>query len=91
MPTIHLLIKGKVQGVFYRQTAKQIAKKLSLTGWIKNTEEGDVVARVTGNRDCLDQFISWCRTGPEKAQVTNVSVTEETEILFESFEVIRGS
>lgn len=90
MPTIHLLIKGKVQGVFYRATAKKIAGKLDLTGWIRNTGEGDVEAMVTGNQDQLDQFISWCKKGPEKAQVTDVTVTPEDESAFKDFEVIRG-
>ena len=90
MPTVHLSIKGKVQGVFYRQTAKRIAENLSLTGWIKNTGHGDVEARITGNREHIDQFITWCKSGPEKAQVTGVSVNEETETSFEYFEVIRG-
>ena len=41
MPTVHLLISGKVQGVFFRATAKDVADEIGITGWVKNTDEGD--------------------------------------------------
>ena len=90
MPTIHLLIKGNVQGVFYRATAKKIADKLKLTGWIKNTREGNVEAVASGDDQQLNEFISWCKQGPEKATVEDVIVTQEKETSFNNFEVIRG-
>ena len=62
MPTVHLLIKGKVQGVFYRASAKNIAKENGITGWIKNTKEGDVEAMISGSQEQVDMFIKWCRT-----------------------------
>lgn len=90
MPTIHLLVKGDVQGVFFRATAKKIADKLMLTGWIKNTREGNVEVIVTGDEQQLNEFISWCKQGPEKATVEDVIVTQEKETSFNDFEVIRG-
>ena len=89
MATIHLLIKGKVQGVFFRATAKKIADKLNLTGWIKNREDDDVEAMVTGSQQQLEEFINWCKKGPEKAEVEDVIVTQEKETAFNDFEVIR--
>ncbi len=89
MPTMHLLIKGDVQGVFYRATAKKIADKLNLTGWIKNTKEGDVEAMITGKENQLEEFIEWCRNGPEKAGVEDVIVTQEKETSFDDFEIVR--
>ncbi len=89
MPTIHLLIKGKVQGVFYRATAKKVADKLKLTGWIKNTKKGNVEALVTGNLQPLDEFINWCRKGPEKAKVENIIIKEKAETPFNDFEIVR--
>ncbi|MEJ7671485.1 MAG: acylphosphatase [Chitinophagaceae bacterium] len=50
MPTIHLLDKRQRAGVFYRATAKKVAENLKLTGWIKNTKDGNVEAIVTGRR-----------------------------------------
>lgn len=90
MPTIHLLVKGEVQGVFFRATAKKIADKLDLTGWVKNTNDGDVEAIATGSQQQLDEFISWCKKGPERAEVEDVIVTPQKEISFTDFEIIRG-
>ena len=78
MPTIHLLIKGKVQGVFYRATAKKVADKLKLTGWIKNTKDDNVEATITGDEDKLQEFIKWSKTGPDKAKVEDVIATPKT-------------
>ncbi len=90
MPTIHLLIKGKVQGVFYRATSKKIADKLNLTGWIKNTINNNVEATVTGDEERLQQFINWCKNGPEKAEVEDVVMTKKPETPFIDFEIVRG-
>ncbi|MDB5200262.1 MAG: acylphosphatase [Chitinophagaceae bacterium] len=90
MPTIHLLVKGDVQGVFYRATAKKVADKFNITGWVKNTKDGDVEVIATGGEEQLQQFINWCKKGPEKAQVTDVIVSHKSEIIFDDFEVIRG-
>ncbi|HEY8689347.1 MAG TPA: acylphosphatase [Chitinophagaceae bacterium] len=89
MPTIHLLVKGNVQGVFYRATAKKVADKLKLTGWIKNTKEGDVEITATGKEEQLNEFIKWCKKGPEKAQVEDVIIRHEPETSFTDFEIIR--
>jgi len=89
MPTVHLLIKGKVQGVFYRATAKDVAKELGLTGWVKNTKEGHVEALASGSNEQLQQFISWCKKGPAKAIVTDVEINFTKEEAFEAFKIIR--
>ena len=90
MPTVHLLIKGKVQGVFYRATAKDVAQTLDLCGWIKNTSEGHVEAIVSGSEKSLHQFIEWCRKGPEKAAVSSVQVTSIEDEAFVDFQIRRG-
>ena len=90
MPTVHLIIKGRVQGVFYRASAKNVAEEIGVTGWIKNTEEGNVEAMVTGSENQLRKFIEWCKVGPRKAIVTDVVVSNKEEGDFTSFEVIRG-
>ena len=89
MPTIHMLIKGKVLGVFYRASAREIAETLKLTGWIKNTEEGEVEIVASGTKDQVRQFVDWCRQGPSKAIVTDVVVTPIEDELFTHFRVIR--
>jgi acylphosphatase len=90
MPTVYLLIKGKVQGVFYRATAKEEADQLQITGWIKNTEEGYVEAVASGSQTALDQFINWCKRGPRKAEVADVEIKTLPEETFKQFSIIRG-
>jgi acylphosphatase len=89
MPTVHLLIKGRVQGVFYRASAKEVADKLNLTGWIKNTTEGHVEATVTGDEQVLQQFIRWCKKGPSRAVVTEVVVNPLADVSFTKFSIAR--
>lgn len=89
MRTVQLLIKGKVQGVFYRASAKHEADKLSLNGWVKNTVEGHVEALVSGSEKAVAYFINWCWQGPPMAHVTAVTVTEVTATPFEGFTISR--
>lgn len=90
MRCVHLLIKGKVQGVYYRASAKSKADALDIYGWIKNTAEGNVEAVAYGKPDNVMNFINWCRQGPVRADVEEV-ITEEIEPVqsFETFEVLR--
>lgn len=90
MPTHHLLIKGKVQGVFYRASAKEVADALGIGGWIRNTPDGNVEAVVSGTAYQLQDFLAWCRKGPERAMVSGVDVEEREEEVFEDFKVLRG-
>ena len=90
MPTIRILIKGKVQGVFYRASAREMAEQFGLTGWVRNTELGDVEAKASGTQDQLQQFIEWCRSGPPKAVVTNLTINEIEYEPFDTFRILRG-
>jgi acylphosphatase len=90
MPTVHLLIKGRVHGVFYRATARRIAGELGIRGWIRNTSEGNVELMATGKEPALQQFIDWCRRGPEMAAVTEVIISKMTETEFDGFAIMRG-
>jgi acylphosphatase len=90
MPTIRLIIKGKVQGVFYRATAKEVADELGVKGWIRNTEEGNVEIVASGKEDQLQHFISWCGRGPSRAVVTEVVQSELKEAAFDEFRIVRN-
>lgn len=92
MATVHLIIKGEVQGVFYRATAKEVAEDLQITGWIRNSRNGDVEAMVSGNEISIKQFIEWCRKGPRKAVVEEVFVKEADNVEndFDGFQILRG-
>ena len=87
--TVHLLIKGKVQGVFFRASAKDVAEQLHLKGWVRNTSEGDVETVASGDADRIKEFIEWCNKGPRKAEVSKVIVTEKEEETFETFRIAR--
>lgn len=87
--TVHLIISGKVQGVYYRATAKETADKLGLRGWVKNTREGNVEIMANGSAEAVRQFIDWCRLGPPKAMVDDIAITEKEEMQFSGFSVLR--
>jgi len=72
----HILVKGKVQGVFFRKNTRQVAETLNIAGWVKNTDEGDVEILAQSNEDTIQQFIAWCRQGPPKAEVRDVQVKD---------------
>lgn len=89
MLTVHLLVKGKVQGVFYRASAREVAEALKLTGWVRNTEEGNVEIVASGTKDQIKQFVDWCHQGPPKAIVSDIVVTVVDNEAFTHFRVIR--
>jgi acylphosphatase len=90
MPTRRILIHGRVQGVFFRATARDVAEELGVNGWIRNTEEGDVEAVVSGDKQQLERFIAWCRQGPPRAVVSKVEIEERDDQQFSGFEVKRS-
>lgn len=89
MPTIHLIVSGKVQGVFFRATAKDVADEIGISGWVKNAEDGNVEAMAQGTEEQLQKFIDWCKKGPPKAIVTDVKIAAADDEVFEKFSVIR--
>jgi acylphosphatase len=89
--TVHLLIEGKVQGVFYRASARDKASELKITGWVKNTKEGNVEIVCQAAEPVLQQFINWCRQGPPKAKVEDLKVTEISAANFQDFRIVRDN
>lgn len=90
MKIVHLLISGKVQGVFFRESARKLAEELRIKGWIKNRNDDKVEALISGDENDVNDFISWCHTGPERAEVTEMTVSQQPETSFEKFKVIRN-
>jgi acylphosphatase len=89
MPTKYLRIRGNVQGVFYRATVKEVADKIGISGWVKNTADGDVEALISGTDDQLQTFIEWCWQGPPAAIVTAIKIEERTEEAVVGFIILR--
>lgn len=74
MECVHIIVTGKVQGVFYRATAEETACSLGLTGWVKNRDDGRVEIMAEGGRASLEKLIAWCHEGPPLAHVKDVLV-----------------
>jgi acylphosphatase len=69
-------VEGLVQGVSFRVGALRAARKLGLSGFVRNEPDGSVLAEVEGPSTEVDQFLDWCRTGPPLAEVSKVSYDE---------------
>jgi acylphosphatase len=72
-----LVISGRVQGVYFRASARDVAQAQRLSGWVRNRLDGDVEAMVEGQEGPVQAFITWCHRGPPGAYVTAVHVTVE--------------
>ena len=66
LQTISITVSGKVQGVFYRQSTKEMATSLGITGQVKNLSDGSVYIIATGTKEQLDKLVDWCRQGPRR-------------------------
>jgi acylphosphatase len=74
----HLRIHGRVQGVWFRGAMAQEARRLGVTGWVRNRRDGTVEAVVQGNREAIDAMIAWAKKGPESAIVDRVDIADAT-------------
>lgn len=84
----HLFISGRVQGVFYRANTRDEARRLGLTGWVRNLPDGRVEAVVEGEEERIKELIDWCHQGPPGAQVRGVEVRwEDYQGEFADFEI----
>lgn len=73
-------VRGRVQGVFFRHSAREKARELNITGFGRNEPDGAVYIEVEGEEDALEQFIAWCRSGPELAKVEKTEVSYSDEL-----------
>ena len=85
---VHVLVSGRVQGVFFRVGAQQKARQLGLTGWAHNTIDGKVEAICEGEKEHVEQFVVWCKEGTTFAKVEHCDVQfEDYKGEFNDFEV----
>jgi acylphosphatase len=87
--TISITISGKVQGVFYRQSAREKAVIIGVKGKVMNLPNGDVQIIATGTKEQLDKLLKWCKQGPPKAIVSDVTSHELPLQQFDSFYIER--
>jgi len=88
---IHLdiIVKGKVQGVFYRAATKAVADQLGVKGWVKNEPDGDVSIAAEADSLALEMFLDWCNEGPQYANVTSVQSHEGELKNYRNFEIVK--
>ncbi|HEX9051349.1 MAG TPA: acylphosphatase [Anaeromyxobacter sp.] len=72
---VHLLVSGLVQGVAFRAYTVDEARRLGVSGWVRNLADGRVEAEAEGERRALDALVAFCRRGPPAAQVDDVQAT----------------
>ena len=77
MGRVRVIVHGMVQGVFFRANTMREANLLRLTGFVRNLPDGTVEAVAEGPREALEQFVDWCRHGPEMARVERLDVNWE--------------
>jgi len=86
---IRIFVTGKVQGVFFRQALKVMAKKNDVFGWVKNLKDGRVEAILEGNEEKVNRLVEWSHRGPANARVKDVEIRNEKFIgEFSKFDVL---
>ncbi|HUU39986.1 MAG TPA: acylphosphatase [Desulfatiglandales bacterium] len=86
---IHLIIEGRVQGVWFRYSTRFEANKLGISGWAKNRFDGSVELIAEGLKENVEKLKEWCRHGPPAARVTRVREIKEDFIgEFDSFDIV---
>ncbi len=71
---IHVIVRGRVQGVYFRASTRNRARQLGLAGWVRNCPDGSVELIAEGGQEKLAQLVTWCHEGPSGAVVTDASV-----------------
>ncbi|MEM1599030.1 MAG: acylphosphatase [Pyrobaculum sp.] len=86
----HLFIRGRVQGVFFRQSMREVASRNGVRGWVRNRSDGRTVEAVLeGPRDAVLKVVEWAKVGPPGARVEDVEVRwEEYRGEFNDFRIL---
>jgi acylphosphatase len=88
MKRVHLIISGRVQGVYYRMSARQQAEALGLSGWVRNRSDGTVELVAQGLEDEVGAFLRWCHLGPTLAEVSGIECVDGVPVnIPEGFDV----
>lgn len=87
---VHIFVSGKVQGVYFRQNTSLKAQELGIVGWVRNLSDGRVESVMEGLEVDIDKMISWCKSGPKDALVTDVKImNEEYKKEFSTFDIVK--
>jgi len=83
------LVSGYVQGVFYRAASEAVARRLDLTGWVRNLPDGRVEVMACGEESKLKELEQWLWQGPPRARVEQVTIQDVAAQVFSGFSVRR--
>ena len=86
---VRMRVSGRVQGVYYRDSCRQMAQRLGLDGWVRNLADGSVEVVAEGPRDDVSALAAWCRTGPPRAEVSGVEIVDEEPEGLRGFRITR--
>ncbi|HJL72815.1 MAG TPA: acylphosphatase [Nitrospinaceae bacterium] len=84
---VHIMVHGRVQGVFFRASTQTRALELSLVGWVRNLPDSWVEIHAEGDQKNLELLIEWCRQGPPSAKVTRVDLDWITPQTMHDFQI----
>ena len=82
-----VVVRGEVQGVFFRDSTRREAERRGVSGWVSNRSDGAVEAVFEGRESDVEELVEWCRSGPSRAEVRDVDVADEEPGGVEGFTV----
>ncbi len=82
-----VVVRGRVQGVFFRDSCARQARANGVAGWVKNRPDGAVEAWFEGHPQAVENLVTWCRQGPSRARVEGTEVTEDSPTGLEGFRI----
>lgn len=89
MKHYNIIVSGKVQGVFYRQSTLEMAQQLDIKGFVRNEPNGNVYIEAECEAEQLHALLKWCQQGPSRAKVDGVKFSEGNLTFFTLFEINR--
>jgi len=82
-----VIVSGRVQGVFFRDSCARQARAEGVAGWVRNRPDGRVEAFFEGQAQAVEQLVAWCRHGPAHARVIGLEVVEDRPAGLETFRI----
>ncbi len=87
---VHIFVSGRVQGVFFRASTRDMALQLEVNGVVRNLPDGRVEVVASGSVESIDRLVDWCRIGPPGAEVDDCQISncEATNEIYQSFDIV---
>ena len=89
MKTLRIIVSGRVQGVFFRASTKAVADQIGIKGIVKNLPDGTVFIEAEGEDFLMEDFIDWCKYGPDDARVDDISIEEIETKNYRNFNILK--